>query len=457
MTPPAAEGAQVRVWTGRSAALTFIVTALGVCAVLFAIHPAPHVFWFDIERRLDDVTALPLTLSGAAQAIALQARVHSPNYVRPVRAIQWLVLAKTAGVDPRRIYVTNIVSLGLAITGLMEVARRLGANPYLVGFCFAVSYVSVLPVIFVGFGFTLAFGFLGLLAYFSGSAWLAFAGLLIAALSHETMLALSLVPLAHAVIERTPRRPALVVTGVIPLYLACRVVYAVLFGTAPVWTSWPETATRVVFAFASGGLPLEPVRGVPWFPPFLRVRDLLSSGKGMLTLAAACLPALVLTALACRHVSPRRSLFCGVWAAFGFLPLLLPVTTPEAYHLSVALAGVFVLWASQPLSKTAVVALAAWLIVHGWPREQLFYRDLPVMAKAAQALAAVKDDPRAVMVNVPIQVGPHYAMLPDMGFRGCFVDPIWIWTSRADGGLESEKAAARRIIESGTSFIRLCE
>mgnify|MGYP003349530458 CR=1 FL=1 len=30
---------------------------------------------------------------------------------------------------------------------------------------------------------------------------------------------------------------------------------------------------------------------------------------------------------------------------------LTPVTTPEAYHLSVALAAVFILWASQPLSR----------------------------------------------------------------------------------------------------------
>jgi hypothetical protein len=452
-----AEGLDVAGSTGLSSARRFLVTAFAVCAALFVIHPAQHTFWFDIEQRLTEASRLPFSVSGAAQAIALQARVHSPNYVRPVRAIQWLALARTLGVDPWRIYVTNILSLGLAITCLMELARGLGANPYIAGLCFAVSYVSVLPIIFVGFGFTLGFGLLGLLAYFRGAVWLGFALLLIATLSHETMLALSLVPLAHAVIERTPRRPAYLAAGVIPIYVGCRTIHAMVFGSAPVWTALSENVARVVFAFASGGLPLEPVRALPWLPPYLRVRELFLTWIGVVSLIAVCLPAVVLTILACRRASPRRVVFCGVWAAFGFLPLLLPVTTPEAYHLSVALAAVFILWSSQPLSRSLVIALAAWLLVHGWAREHLFYHDLPIMAKAVETLRPLRDDARAMMVNAPIQVGPHYAMLPDLGFRGCFVDPVWIWSRAAHEGLEAEKRAARRILESGTSFVRLCE
>ena len=451
------EGAGVAGPAAPPSGRRFLFTVLAVWAALFLMHPAQHTFWFDIEQRLDEVSRLPFTLSGAAEAIALQARVHSPNYVRPIRAIQWLVLARTLGVDPWRIYVTNILSLGLAIACLMELARGLGANPYITGLCFAMSYVSVLPVIFIGFGFTLVFGFLGLLAYSRGSAWLGFPLLLIAALSHETMLALCLVPLAHAVVERTPRRPAYLAAAVIPVYLACRVVHAMLFGSAPVWTSVTGSAPRVVFAFASGGLPLEPVRALPWFPAFLRVRDLALSWTGLVSLAAVCAPAIALTAMACRRAPPRRVLFCAAWAACGFLPLLLPVTTPEAYHLSVALAAVFILWASQPLSRSLVIALAAWLLVHGWARERLFYHDLPIMARAVASLRAKRDDASAVMVNAPIQVGPQYAMLPDLGFRGCFVDPVWIWESRSRDGLEAEKAAARRILESGTSFVRPCQ
>jgi hypothetical protein len=436
--------------------IRFALTALAVWALLLALHPVQDTFWFDVGQRVDEVRTLPLSLSGAVQAIRLQAERHSPNYVRPVRAIQWLVLAKILGPSPQRFYLANVLSLGLAIACLMEIARRLGARAWVVGLCFAVSYVSVLPLIFIGFGFTLVFGFLGLLAYFANRPWGCFALLLIAGLSHETMLALTLVPLAHAVVERTPRQAAYVAAAVIPVYLGCRVVHAAIFGGASLWTSWGESAVRVGFAFASGGLPLEPVRALPWFPPFLRVRQLLSTGTGIASLAAVCAPSIALTALACRRVPGRRMLFYLAWAALGFFPLLLPVTTPEAYHLSVAVAAVFLLWASQPPSKVFVVALAAWLLVHGWARERLFYRDLPIMAEAVRALEAVKDDPRAELVNVPVQVGPHYAMLPDLGVRGCFVDPLWIWSSRTDGDLEAEKAAGRRIIESGTSFIRPC-
>ena len=440
----------------KTAVMRFLLTALAVWAVLFATHPVQHTFWFDNDVLSKESSRFPLSFSGAVQSLQLQAHVHSPNYVRPVRAIQWLVLAKILGANPRNFYIANILSLGLAITCLIEFARRLGANPFVVGLCFAVSYVSVYPIIFIGFGFTLWFGFLGLLAYFSGYTWLCSGLLLVAALSHEMMLALSLVPLAHAFIEETRRRSAYLVAGVIPVYIGCRVIHVMLFGSAPVWTSWSESVIRVVFAFASGGLPLEPVRALPWFPPFLRVRELLLTPIGIVTLLAVCVPGICLTILACRRAPWRCVVFCGAWAAFGFLPLLLPVTTPEAYHLSVALAAVFVLWASQPLSKAFVVAMAAWLLIHGWARERLFYHDLLIMAKAVDALERVRDDPRSVMINVPIQVGPHYAMLPDMGFRGCFADPLWIWTSRSDGGLEKEKAAARRIVESGASFIKLC-
>jgi hypothetical protein len=34
---------------------------------------------------------------------------------------------------------------------------------------------------------------------------------------------------------------------------------------------------------------------------------------------------------------------------------------------------------------------------------------------------------------------------------------VWIWSRAAHEGLEAEKRAARRILESGTSFVRLCE
>ena len=56
-----------------------------------------------------------------------------------------------------------------------------------------------------------------------------------------------------------------------------RVLHTAVFGHAPLWTSWSESVARGTVSFISGGLALEPVRGLPWLPPFLRVSDLFST------------------------------------------------------------------------------------------------------------------------------------------------------------------------------------
>jgi len=465
---------------------------LGALVFFMALHPAPGILWFDFSWIAYNLSPLPLTLAGLNEAIHWQASVHSSLLVRPARAIQWWLTVKAIGCSAFGYWAMNVASLSVAVWAITRVAVSLTGSRacgVVVGACLAVSYATVYAILFPAFGVAAACAFGGLLASLAAEragarqwAWqsLALGLLLVAALSHETFLAYVLLPLGHAFLVRRNRDAAvraLLVLAIFPVFGLSRSLLASVYGGVPtgagqVWAVTRdapgiliENSGRVAFATLTGGLPLDPLRALPVFPEFARMRELIRSPAGVLVLALVVAPTLVLVALALhrsrgdREVQQRLA-FCGLWLATGSLPLMLPVGTPEAFHLTGALPGLFLVWTEALGSGhrvgrgariVAVLALAVWAGVHVTARWVLFHHDVPAMTRAVQALHRVLA--RAQLEGVetrvlffPAQIGAHYGLMPTVpalypggaaggraclrGDRphGCLIEPIWVWS-----------------------------
>ena len=254
------------------------------------------------------------------------------------------------------------------------------------------------------------------------------------------------------------------------------------------------------FTVLTGGLPLDPLRALPWAPEFGRLRDLVRAPAGLATLALVVAPAVGLVALALvasreTPAARRRISFCLAWLAAGTLPLMLPVGTPEAVHLTGALPALFLIWAESLAPRgdrrraalaAASLLLVAWAGVHVAARWMLFHRDVPTMARAVQALHEVLaqaqgDGQRAHVAFFPAQIGAHYGMIPTVPAlypaagggcvrgdlsSGCLVEPLWVWSTlrpwpavpgacRTAGGLRVGPltAAVEREIEGSRAML----
>jgi len=460
---------------------------LAAWAFVFLLHPPPGFFWGEYPSVVYRMLSLPAGLDGLRAAIEWQATVHTPGLTRPMRAVQWWLAARLLGCDPFAYFVVNGLAVGIVAWAIARVtwhatgslARGLAA-----GACASVSYVSVYSILpFFSFGVSAASAFGGLALSFGGERrggrWRAPGGfllLLVGGLAHETLLALALVPLAWAAIVRREGaavRRALPYAAVVPAYVVTSWLLAAAYGTggpvylgvlrtlrdaAPLLVEFP---LRVLFTLGTGGLPLDPLRAAPWLGEFQRLRDLALTPAGVATFVLALAPGLGLTALALaaarrEAVARRRAAFCLVWVALGSLPLLLPFGVPEAFHLTGALGGVFLLWGeawSALPRRRAVVALALlvlWAGIHGSARWALFHRDLPRMRASLDALHRVlaeadRADRSVGVLFFPVQFGGHYGMLPTVPplypasataegacrlgerQRGCLLAPSWVW------------------------------
>ncbi|MBI2156251.1 MAG: hypothetical protein HYU26_04980 [Candidatus Rokubacteria bacterium] len=476
---------------GRFGRRLDLAVLAGAWAYLFLLHPPPGYLWEEFPWIVYNLLPLPLSLEGLKAAVRWQATVHTANHVRPVRAIEWWLAAKTLGCSPLAYFVANALAFGAAVWAATRVAWHVTGRRALavfVGACLAVSYATAHSLLFFGFGLTTAVALGGLAAYFRGeelegrgrhARWvLAFVLLLLGGLAHEIFLAFALVPLAHAVIVR--RRRAAVVgawpfAAIVPLYVLTGLVMDRVF-QAGVSIIPPETAAirfplkvlvevsaRVGFTVASGGLPFDSLRVVPWVPEFARLREIAITPGGLATAAAVMAPSLALAglALAAGAADPparRRLGFAAAWLAFSSLPLLLPVTAPDAFHLTGALPPLFLIWTEALRARrgralaAGLVAVVAWLGIHGAARWVLFHRDLPQMSRSVRALesvlaAAERRGEEAHVLFFPVQIGAHHGFMPTIqalyptvagracaiGARvpGCLVEPVWIWSALA--------------------------
>src|SRR3990172_6217936 len=296
---------------------------LGAWALFVLLYPFPPFFWLDFSWVVYNLLPLPLTPAGMSEAIRWAATTQAPNRVRPVRAVEWWLAVKALGCGPLGYYVMNVLAGGVAVWAVTRVAAWLTASRklgLLAGICLVVSYASGFFILRFGFGLAAAAAFVALVVFFHAEdldgtrrrRFMAAGGLLLllAALSHETFLALALVPLAHAAIVRRDRSAvlrALALVAVLPVYAVSRQLQAAVFGSAPSLLGGMVSATgkspgilmenpgRVFFTVLTGGLPLDPVRALPYFLEFARIRELVLSPAGLLTLPAvsplwACAP-----------------------------------------------------------------------------------------------------------------------------------------------------------------------
>ena len=450
-------------------------------------HRSPGVLLFDYAWIAYNLLPLPLSRSGIVEAIRWQATVHSPSVARPARAVLWWLGTALFGCDPLGYYVVNALTLGAAVWAIWQLAATLtgsASRAIIVALCVAVTYATVFPLLFFGYAQPALFAYLGLGAWFhveasqSARRWplrSAAVGLVVlAVLMHETYLAYTLVPLFYALVvlrDRSAAARAAIFLAILPVYAVSRALltaagspslFSVVLSTARDSPgTLVENTGRVAFGILTGGLPLDPLRALPWLPEFGRMREIMLRPVGIATMALVLVPAVGLVTLALTGRPPdpmarRRIIFYLLWLAAGSLPLMLPVGTSEAVHLVGALPAVFLLWSEAFGSKTGRAALAAaWLLLGAWTTAQLgarwilFHRDVPAMSRAVKALHRVfldaqRSGMRAAVVFQPIQIGGHYGMLPTLpalypdatggcvrGDRaaGCLVEPVWIWST----------------------------
>ena len=430
---------------------------VGAWLFIFLFHRAPKILLFDQAWVSWNLLPLPFSANGMHEAIRWQMTVHTPEVLRPARAILWWLETQALGCGPAGYYVFNGVALGAATWAAWLLAAMLTGSrrrALVVALGAGATYATILPLLYFGYAQPAFCAYLGLAAWFCAETGesgrrgplrvAAVVLVVLATLMHETYLAYAVVPLLHAIVVRRTR-PALAraaaFLGIVPVYAVLRAVQGWAFGIASSWLGvivegaqhspdkLVENPGRVLFAMLTGGLPLDPLRAMPWFPEFARIREMMLGAAGLATLAAVLAPTLGLAALAlaaARHdtAARRRTIFYLLWLAAGSLPLTLPVGTPEAVHLVGALPALFLLWseafapgAGRAAVAAAWVLLAAWTGVHLGARWVLFHRDIPAMSRAVQALHHVFLDAqragtRAAVLFVPAQIGGHYGMLP---------------------------------------------
>ncbi len=475
----------------RRALLFDLAILVGSWAFLGLLHPASKVFWLKFDWVVYHYLPMPLTLDGAREAIRWDATVLYPLRPRPVRAIESWLSIKAFGCSPYLYDAVNILAAGIAIWAVARITLRVTArreSAAVVASALAVSYATGFFLIGQGFALGAAPAFLAVAAFFeagaragTGRIALIAAGVVmlsLAALSHDTFAALALVPLAWAVIVRRDRATVLSAIPFVAVPLAvgllARSGMPVTNYTKQIWRIFsaihtaPEVVAvypaRVVMTLLSGGIPVDSLRALPYFPAFTRIRDLLVTPAGILTIVVVVAPVIGLTALG---IAARRGAFAGprilfgvAWLAVGSLPLMLPIATPEAFHLTTALPGFFLLWtfafAVKPRWRRAVAwaLFGLFVVVHGGFRYVLFHRDLPAMEQPVLALQRILrdgalDGHAARILFFPAQIGGHYAMMPVVAalyhdertatcIRGdrvtaCLVEPIWIWTTFGSG------------------------
>jgi hypothetical protein len=465
-----------------------VAILIGSWIFLGLLHPVSKVFWLTFDWVVYQYLSMPLTLSGAREAIQWDATVLYSFRPRPVRALETWLSVKAFGCSPFFYHVVSVLAAGIAIWAVARIALRVTGRQdgaAVVAIALAVSYATGFFLIGYGFALGAAPAFLAVAAYFEAGVregiWrvsLIAAGVVmlgLAALSHDTFAALALVPLAWAVIVRRDRASGL---GAIP-FVAVPVAVGLLGRSGMPVTNYgaqigqifaalraaPEVVAvnpaRVLITLLSGGIPADALRALPYFPAYSRIRDLLVTPAGVVTIAVVVAPVVGLTAMglaACRRAAAARTraLFAAAWLAVGSLPLLLPIATPEAFHITGALPGFFLLWtsafAAPPRSRRAVAwaLLGLFVMVQGGFRFVLFHRDLPAMERPVLALQRLlsdraRDGHSARILFFPAQIGGHYAMMPMVAalyrdertgacvrgdrINGCLVEPLWIWTT----------------------------
>jgi hypothetical protein len=413
-----------------------------------------------------------------------------PLRPRPVRAIELWLSVKAFGCSAYLYHAVNVLAAGIAIwavaRGTLRVTER-RESAVVVAIALAVSYATGFFLIGQGFALGAAPAFLAVAAFFEACARqgtrrvaLIAAGVVmlgLAALSHETFAALALVPLAWAIIVRRDKAAVLCAIPfvAVPVRSACWHGPGCPLPTTPSRsggcsarsTRHPRVVAvypaRVLMTLLSGGIPVDSLGALPYFPAFTRIRDLPVMPVGLLTIAVVVAPVIGLTALGIAGrrggFAGRRMLFGAAWLAVGSIPLMLPIATPEAFHLTAALPGFFLLWtfayAVEPPSRRAVAwaLLGLFVVVHGGFRFVLFHRDLPAMERPVLALQRILrdgalDGHAARILFFSAQIGGHYAVMPVVAalyrddrtgacvrgdrvdrVTGCLVEPLWIWTT----------------------------
>jgi hypothetical protein len=420
------------------------VAIVGICGgALWAAHPAPPVAWFDttyIAHRMLEAPSL-----GAAMRFAAQ--YHS--YPRPTRVLEWWVGAALVGESSLGYHVLNVIFVALSLWAVVWVAESLTGSrgrAYFVGAAMGVSYVTVYPLLHFPYGVQLALAFVGFALLIAGSGpWMGFrmavgaASIVFASLAHEVFLTFTVLPwLYHRLVHPLPRWAVGASFAGLPVWVLTQVVVrsSSLPKGAQFDTGVVEHVSRVLVSLVSGGLPAEMLRLLPVAPPFTRIRESLVTGPGLFLLLAVGAPTLLLVPIALRRPWSGRVRFLVLWLLIGSVPLLLPVGTPESYHLAGAMPAVFLLWseafsgAGNALRAIAAVAVLGSMAMHAFARLETFHADIRLTGQVARSLRAVIHASPAPVVALfpPAQVGGHYGYWPALPAEGaCLLEPIWVW------------------------------
>ena len=433
----------------------FYGSAFGAAAAwVFLAHPPPGLLWMDNSW----VTQQMLAAATPLDAVRFFADYHT--YARPVRALEWWVAARLLGDDPLAHHLVNGLAVAVALTTVVAIGTRLTGRRrcgLIAGMFMAVSYVTAYPLLHFPFAVQLALALAGLASYLRAEGagaprwgWhaVAFPAILAAALAHDVFLAFAVVPLLYGlIVSRAAVWRPLVYLAIIPLYRLLQSGRSALPGFSGLLVPeepW-EHIGRVAFHLATAGLPAEVLREPLLYggAEFVRLRQLLLGPSGFLVVALSIVPLSIALIVALRPPVDRQTVFCLAWLAAASLPLLLPVGTPETYHLAGALPALFIVLArglvrlpGRPSLVIVSALLAIWAGVHGVLRFTLFHRDVPYMAAATQTLRRVLAEPGGrVVVLFPVgQAGPHYGYMPGPNAirRGsaCFLEPVWAWDPR---------------------------
>lgn len=432
----------------------FILIAI-IVAALWATHPAPPEGLFDTAY-----VAHRFMTSAFGDAMRFYVGYHT--YPRPLRALEWWGATQLVADSAAGYHAINVLFVGLALWAVVLMGTSITgslARGYFAGACMAVSYVTVYPLAHFPYGVQLALAFLGFSALISGGKWrvgLGVVGILLASLAHEVFLTFTLLPwLFHRLVRPLPRWSVAASFAGLPLWILLQFALrpAPVPGGGFFNDGVGEHVSRVVVSALSAGLPAEMMRIFPVAPPFARIREVLLAGPAVLLLVAVSLPTALALLAALSRPWPRRTWFLVLWWLMGTVPLLLPVGTPEAYHLAGAMPALFLLWgegfdrlrhsagwwaaAARPV---ALVTVIVWMALHGYARIQVFRHDFQLVGRAARSLrAVVAASPEPVVALFPpAQVGGHHGYWPALPAQGaCLLEPSWVWRASAPPSLPS--------------------
>lgn len=440
-----------RIGDHRASPLGAILSGIGLFVLLVAFLPMPRIPWFDTVYFVAQ-------LRGKTPSDALLFFRAYNGYARPVRALEWWIAIQIFGASPLAYHLANVFSVSLATALIVWFVSRLTGSfrsALIVGFCWAMSYATIYPLLHFSYALNLSLAFCGLGAsLFAKTSWgraCGVLGLWMGALGHDVLLQFIVLPWAYSRwVRPLPKWIIWAPFAILPLWYFLK-------GTGSAGTyesSAIEHMSRVLVAIWTAGLPAEGLRVLGLADSHLHLRDAL--------LHPAVLAGLLLLGMPMLALCYARAQFLFFWILVGALPLLLPVGTPESYHLAPMLPAVFLLWVSAwkniPVTRrggkraillcACISAVVVWLPLQAVARWHTF-QDVRVLSTVAKGLLDRGYD-NAIIHHLPIQIGGHYGFWPGLPARGaCYVDPVWL-SNRTERLTQDTLSEGRRFLQHQT-------